>query len=40
MKQVEINLNKDEVLQLKRGEKIRVQYGNAIITIHGPKKEK
>lgn len=40
MKQVEINLNKDQVLQLKRGAKILVQYGNAMITINGPKKDK
>lgn len=40
MKQIEIKLSKDECLQLRRGESIRVQFGDAILTITGEKAER
>jgi hypothetical protein len=40
MKQIEIKLSKDECLQLRRGESIRVQFGDAILTITGEKSER
>lgn len=40
MKQMEVKLTKDECLQLRRGESIRIQFGDAILTIKGEKAER
>lgn len=39
MNNIEIDLSKNDVLQLKRGEKIQVVFGDKIIVIKGPSKE-
>ena len=39
MKQITIELNKDEALQIRRGESIRAQVGDFMITIKGPTKQ-
>lgn len=38
MKEIIININKDEALQIRRGESIKAQVGDAIIIIKGPEK--
>ena len=39
MKEIIININKDEALQIRRGESIKAQVGDLMITIKGPTKQ-
>ena len=38
MKEIIIDINKDEALQIRRGESIKAQVGDHIIIIKGPTK--
>jgi formylmethanofuran dehydrogenase subunit D len=39
MKEIIVDVTKYQALQLKRGDSIKVQFGDVILTIRGPKKD-
>lgn len=39
MKEIVVDITKYQVLQLRRGDSIKVQFGDVILTIKGPAKD-